>query len=309
MTFSWFSHLLIIAIFAPSISTQSQVFCEPPEINVSLGDAELRTDQNFTCAYNARICPVVFSDTNNNGIKDTGEIIFRGVEVQLTNTAETTVFYNETTDNGENACFAPLSDGETYHVRIPNLVNGNISNWPSTIITTTGNTPTSPNIQQYTVSTTTGTQIAYFGFSPGAITFNVPTSVVFPDSETKNIEQTTQTVVNPIVVNDTRGSITGWSITGVVENFVSVDNLATIPVANGFTSTPGNITINSGTTTGITAGALKTVTSSTNPFTVFQGQNNNGVGQFSISQGISLKIPPVTPSKDYRSVITYTLVN
>jgi SdrD B-like domain/WxL domain surface cell wall-binding len=306
MSFYPVSQLLLLAFLTLPIPASAQVYCEPPAIDLNLGDAELRTDQNFTCAYNARICPIVFSDVNNNGTRETGELIFNGVDVDITNQSETTVIYQETTDNGENACFAPLTDGTTYRVRV---LNPGGSNWPSPIMTSTGINVTYPNIQEFEIDTQSGTILAEFGFSPGGITFNVPTSVTFPAITTKNTAENTTTIVNPIVVEDTRGVITNWTVTGVVENFESTDTQSTIPVANKFTSEPGTISIINGSTNGITKGNNHTVTSTTNPFTVFSGSNNNGNGEYSISQSITLSVPEFTPAKSYESVITYTLIN
>jgi hypothetical protein len=300
------AQIFLTIVFGFSLPINAQVYCEPPSIDVELGDAELRTEQNFTCAYNSRICPIVYSDTNNNGTRENGENVFLGVDVDITNQAETTVIYQETTDNGENACFAPLIDGETYRVRVLNPGN---SNWPSPTMTSSGYSPAFPNIQEFTITNNSGSVLAEFGFSPGGITLNVPEDADFADISVKNISQNATTIVNPIKVVDTRAAISNWSVTGVVENFVSVDTQTTIPVANAFTSTPGAITVTGGTLNGITAGNIHTVTSTTNPFTVMSGANSNGLGEFDISQSITLSVPSFTPSKEYNSVLTYTLVN
>ncbi len=298
--------LLTISLMNLGLYTHAQVFCEPPAIDVELGDAELRTDQNFTCSYNSRICPIVYSDSNNDGVRDPGELVFRDVAVELTNEAETNIIYTENTDNGENACFAPLTDGTTYRVRI---LNGSGTNWPSPQITTPGYDPSFPNIQEYDVTTTTGTQLAEFGFSPGGITLNVPTDVTLLGVTTDDEDQDTSTIISPIEVEDTRSGVTDWSVTGVVENFVSTDSLTTIPIANAFDSNPGTITIISGSADGISGGSGYTVSGTTDPFTVIQGQNNNGLGEFNIEHGITLTVPSYTPAKDYDSTLTYTLIN
>lgn len=297
---------ILLSVLGSVLYAHAQVFCEPPSIDVTLGDAELRTDQNFTCSYNSRICPIVFSDTNNDGVRDAGELVFRGVEVELTNDTETNIIYTEYTDNGENACFAPLTDGTTYRARV---LNGSGSNWPSPIMTTTGYDANFPNIQEFDITTASGTQLAEFGFSPGGITLNVPTSVTLPQVSTSVDAQDTTTIINPIEVEDTRSAVSDWSVTGVIDNFVASDSSATIPIATNFTSTPGTITVLSGTGDGISGGSSFEVTSTSDPFTVFQGQNNNGNGEFNIEQSITLSVPPYTPAKDYTSTITYTLIN
>ena len=302
--------LLSLTLLAGSgVGGVAQVYCEPPSIDVELGDAELRTDQNFTCAYNSRVCPIVYADLNNDGVRNPGETVYRGVEAQLTNEAETTVIYTEITDNGENACFAPLTDGETYRVRIPNGSGGSGTNWPSPIMTTDGYDPSFPNIQEFDITTDSGTQLALFGFSPGGITLDVPESVSFGTINTESETQTVETIVNPVEVEDTRGAITNWSVTGTVTDFVSTDTLSTIPVADAFTHTPGTISIQNGSANGITAGNAYTVTSPSDPFTVFQGTTDNGTGLFAIESEIELAVPAFTPAKDYTATITYTLIN
>lgn len=297
---------LLTTVMSTGLYAHAQVYCEPPSIDVTLGDAELRTDQNFTCSYNSRICPIVYADADNDATRDAGEVVYRGVEVELTNDTETVVIYTESTDNGENACFAPLTDGETYRVRI---LNGSGTNWPSPNINTTGYDPSFPNIQEYSITTTSGTQLAEFGFSPGGITFNVPTTVTLPQVDVSNSDQDSSVVITPITVEDTRDAITDWSLTATVDDFVSVDTQSTIPVANAFENENGSITVTNGLANGISAGNRYTITGTTDPFTVMTGTNTNGTGLFSIDSTITLTIPPFTPAKSYNSVITYTLTN
>ena len=299
----------IVTLLSGSVLGAAQVYCEPPAIDVELGDAELRTDQNFTCAYNSRVCPIVYSDTNNNGTREPGETVYRGVEAQLTNEAETTVIYTEITDQGENACFAPLTDGETYRVRIPGGSDGSTNNWPSPILTSTGYEPSFPNIQEFAITTESGTQLAEFGFSPGALLLDVPENVDFGTITTDSTAQTVRTTINPVEVEDTRGALTNWTVTGTVSDFVSTDTESTIPVAGAFTHTPGTISIQNGSANGISAGDVSTVESVTDPFTVFQGTVDNGTGLFAIESEIALEVPAFTPAKDYSATITYTLIN
>ena len=299
----------ILTLLAGSLPGMAQVYCEPPAIDVELGDAELRTDQNFTCAYNSRVCPIVYSDTNNNGTREAGETVYRGVEAQLTNADETVVIYTEITDAGENACFAPLTDGEIYRVRIPGGSDGSNDNWPSPIMTSAGYDPSFPNIQEFAITTQSGTQLAEFGFSPGALRLDVPETVSFGTLNTDSVPRTVTTTLNPVEVEDTRGALTNWTVTGVVSDFVSADGQSTIPVAGAFTHVPGTISIQNGSANGISPGNVATVTSTTDPFTVFQGTVDNGVGLFAIESELELEVPPFTPAKDYSATITYTLIN
>lgn len=300
---------LAITLSFSGVAGVAQIYCEPPGIDVTLGDAELRTDQNFTCAYNSRVCPIVYADANNNGTREAGETVYRGVEAQLTNQGETVVVYTEITDEGENACFAPLTDGETYRVRIPAGSNGTTDNWPSPILTSAGYDPNFPNIQEFSITTTSGTQLAEFGFSPGGITLDVPVSVNLGTIQTASTDQTVSAIINPVEVEDTRGAITNWTVTGTVTDFVSQDAQSTIPVGGAFTHIPSTISIQNGSANGISGGSTYTVTSPTDPFTVFQGTTDNGNGLFAIESQIELVVPSFTPAKDYEATITYTLIN
>jgi hypothetical protein len=51
--------------------------------NISLSDAEFRTDQDFYCNYESKICPVVFEDTDNDGQLDQNESLVGNQQFNL----------------------------------------------------------------------------------------------------------------------------------------------------------------------------------------------------------------------------------
>jgi hypothetical protein len=263
-------------------------------IAVTLTDAELRTDQNISCAYISRICPDIFLDNNGNGIKDGIDSNIAGLTVRLMNATETAIIAQYTSDTEYNTCFAPLSDATTYRVRIFT---------PPTPFSTTGG-----DFRNYTITNGSGITLAPFGYSNGALSLTVPASVTFPTTTTRGVDQTVSTVVPTITVSDTRLAAPGWTVTATVENFVSTDTLTTLPIANAFTSDPQTITTLSGSSSGITRGATKTVISTTDPFDVISAATTNGTGEYTLNDNISLIVPKLTPAKTYQSVITFTII-
>jgi hypothetical protein len=262
--------------------------------NVTLSDAELRTDQDFTCNYQPKICPIVFLDLNNNGIKDSGETNSAGQSIELLRGDGTTVVTTLTTDAGGNNCFDSLAGGGTeYKIR-------NIN--PLTIYSTTG-----LNTKTTLVSSSTTTTTIYFGYSAGILTMTAPSTTTFQTRNTQTTSQTSCAAINPIQVTDSRITNPGWSLSATIDNFIAPAQQANISVSNKLSMNPGNINIISGQS-GTQQGIGKTVVSTTDPVSIMYSGAGSGLGVYEIDLGLCLQLDPYTPAGNYQSTITYTLI-
>ncbi|NJL97038.1 hypothetical protein HC864_04490 [Candidatus Gracilibacteria bacterium] len=292
------SQLFLMGFVMISIIGSSQETCDnlqptDNQLDLEVSDAELRTDQDFSCNFNARICPIVFSDDNQDGIRDSGDATLEGITVTLSDPSETTIYYTIETDGGENTCFEPLADGQSYLVRVTTP--------PTPFLTTGSETAT------YTIDSGSGIQTPLFGYSNGEIDLNVPSSLTFPSQATSSIDQTASVTLSYVEVIDTRVGSPGFSVTATVDNFESIAS-NTIPIADAFTSTPQSINVISGQTSGLTPGSQKTVTSISDPFTVMEASSGNGTGTYQIDDVFDLIVPAFTPADTYNSVITFTVI-
>jgi hypothetical protein len=275
----------------------SQVVCdnlspENNQIDVNLSDAELRTDQDFSCNFNARICPIVFSDNNNDGIKNGSDISLLGIPIRLSSLDETVIYSTISTDASGNACFEPLADGQDYLVRV--LAP------PSPYLTTI-----SDNLS-FSISSSSGIQLAMFGYSSGNITLNAPSTMTFPSTVTKNVAETVSKELSYIEVVDTRIGSPGFVVTATVQNFISGSDQ--ISIVDSWTSDPQTVQVITGSGNGLTPGATKTVTSDTDPFSVIEASSGNGLGTYRINDIFDLTIPAFTPIGNYESIITFTVI-
>lgn len=288
----------LVGFMSFGLNGQSQETCDNlqpsnNQLDLTLSDAELRTDQDFSCNFNARICPIVFSDDDGDGLRDTGEVALEGVTVVLSDPGETTTYYTIETDSGENSCFEPLADGQSYLVRVTT---------PPTPFLTTGSETAS-----FTIGSDSGIQTPLFGYSNGQINLNVPASITFPSRTTQSVADTTSVTLSFVEVIDTRLGSPGFSVTATIDDLTSVAS-DTIPVANAFTSTPQTVNVINGVGTGVTPGPQKTVTSTSDPFTVIEASAGNGTGTYQIDDAFDLIVPPFTPAGTYNSVITFTVI-
>jgi SdrD B-like domain len=263
-------------------------------LNVTLNDAELRTDQDFTCNYNPKICPHVFVDIDANGIQGSGEANVSGQTINLYRADGTTLVSTLVTDSGGNVCFDSIAGGATVY----NITNPN----PLTAFNSTGG-----DTQQATIASNDATTIIRFGYTSGSLSLTVPPSVTFPTKSTSSKTETSCTDINPIEVIDTRIGQPGWSVTAVVEDFVVDNSTLTLRVADKFTGTPGSVTTVIGAS-GPQAGNAKTVTSTTDPFTVITAGSGDGRGTYRINEGICQQLDPYTPTAAYHTVITFTII-
>ncbi|MBC7471945.1 MAG: hypothetical protein H7196_01610, partial [candidate division SR1 bacterium] len=264
------------------------------QINLTLTDAELRSDQDFTCNYQPKICPIVFYDLNADGIQSTGEGNVSGQTISLYRENGIDLVSSIITDTAGNTCFNSIAGGgNIYKIIDPN---------PLTIYNTTGG-----QIRQVSVASNNVRTNVKFGYTNGILTLATPPSVSFPTINTSSSPQTVCTSINPIVVLDTRISQTGWSVTGVVDNFYAANNNNTLSVVNKFRSSPGSVSVISGLT-GPQGGVNKTVTATDDAFTVFSVNSGQGRGNYSINQDICQDLDPYTATGSYTTVITYTII-
>jgi uncharacterized repeat protein (TIGR01451 family) len=262
--------------------------------NVTLSDAELRTDQDFTCNYQPKICPIVFLDLNNNGIKDAGEANSAGQSIELLRNDGITIVTTIVTDALGNNCFQSLAGGGTeYLVRNAN---------PLTVYSTTG-----INIKSTLVSSSSTTTTIYFGYSAGILTMTAPTTTTFQTRNTQTTSQNSCANINPIQVSDSRITNPGWSLSATIDNFIAPAQQANISVANKLSMNPGIVNVISGQI-GPQQGGGKTVTSTTDPVSVMYSGGSSGLGVYEIDLGLCLQLDPYTPAGNYQSTITYTLI-
>jgi hypothetical protein len=260
---------------------------------LTLSDAEVRAGQDFRCNYLASLCPVVFQDVSANGIFDGSDTLINGVLIDLEN-EDGTVIFASTISTSTPLCFDGLLHGRTYRL--------NISSPPP------GNSTTGGNIQTQFITYTSQSTDVFFGYSDGLLILNVPESVTLPSITVSNQVTNTSTDIDPIQVIDTRLSNPGWTLTATVDDFVAQANGAVINVADNFTNTPGSVIVNSGQTGGIGIGSVKTVTSTIDAMSIFNGAPGNSVGDYQIDTNIDLAVPPFTIAAPYQTSYIYTLI-
>jgi uncharacterized repeat protein (TIGR01451 family) len=264
------------------------------ERNVTLSDAELRSDQDFTCNYTPKICPVVFNDLNADGIQSSNETNVSGQTIQLYREDGLALVTSLVTDAAGLVCFNTVAGGGTvYKITNPNPLTPTLTTLSNTLTTVVG----SNNL----------TSTLKFGYSLGILTLTVPPTVVFPPTVISSTSSTRCVEVNPIQVLDSRSDQPGWSVTGVVEDFTVPQSNKTLLVANKFTSSPGTVTTIIGQS-GPQVGNSRTVTSTTDPFTVVTSGAGQGKGTYRVNQSLCQIVDPYSQSGSYQSVITYTII-
>ena len=277
-----------------------RMFCENilpvnAQRSLTLSDAELRTDQDFTCNYNARLCPVVFQDIDSNGIKNGGDTFIDNTSVQLLASNQITVLDTLNYTSGVSPCFNSTVGGQTYYLKIPTP--------PTAASTTGGNT-----LIQY-VSYNTGRRDVYFGYTSGELTLSTPASISLSSLQVSTTDTTSSGVVPDITVIDSRLGAPGWTLSATVNNFVATDSSNfTISVAGKLTNTPGTTLITNGNSTGVQPGNVKTVTSTVDPAPILSTSSGNGTGNYKVETGIDLIVPPFVRASAYNSSYIFTLI-
>ncbi|MEI6728036.1 MAG: SdrD B-like domain-containing protein [bacterium] len=262
--------------------------------NLSLSDAELRAGQDFTCNYQAKICPIVFEDINVNGKYDTGvDTLTSSIQVQLKSQDGNTT-YSIITTNGSAQCFENLLHGRTYSLNIPTPPSGD---------NTTGG-----NSQTKLITYETTQFNVNFGYTNGSLVLNVPSVFNLPAITVSSKETATSVDITPIQVIDTRLANPGWTLTATIQDFVSTtDNNVVIPISSAFRNIPGSVQVNSGPTNGINIGQQKTVNSTSDIMTIFAATPGFSRGDYQISTNIRLTVPPFSRSTSYQTNYIYTL--
>lgn len=268
------------------------------ERNFDLSDAELRTDQDFSCNYTARICPVVFEDINGNRAKNLSEPLFDGTIVELrrqsTNSLLTSLTVNSATTQPQ--CFDNLASGEMYTIIVSN---------PPTPYNTVGQNSTPVQATVLILN-----QFLYLGYtqSSGIITLDASPSVSFPAIIVSNNEQQVTTSVPFVEVNDQRSGNVPWSVSSVMSNFQRQTITNILPINNRFTFNPDTITVIQGNESVITRGNSKTIQSDQDSADIFNTGGFDGSGQYSISVDIDYNVPAGASGGNYQGEITFTLI-
>ncbi|MEM1312631.1 MAG: SdrD B-like domain-containing protein [Patescibacteria group bacterium] len=262
--------------------------------NITLGDAELRTDQDFTCNYIAKICVEVFQDDNANGIQDGGESRLAGVDIKLLTQDGQSEIYTLATDANGEQCFEPLLNSTIYKVQVVNP--------PSPYSTTGGDE------QDVGVTYQTGSQQVKFGYSLGSLSLTAEETVSLGSIEISPNPQTVCTVINDIQVVDTRIGKPGWTVTATIDNFQDInDSAKIISVANAVELAPQTVTVVSGDSIGISPGQTKTVTSTVDPVSVMSSASGNGQGTFNTKMNLCLVVPAFTTQGQYYTTVNFVV--
>ena len=276
-----------------------KVFCDTinptgGERNLNLSDAEIRAGQDFRCNYQNSICPIVFEDQNTNGLKGISEPLITGVDVQLKSFDGNTVLATITSNNSAQ-CFQNLSHGRTYKVVVP--------------LPPVGNNLTGGNTKDVYVNYRQSEIPVTFGYGFGSLVLNAPTSINFPSLTVSATPNDTTANIVPIQVIDTRLSNPGWSLSALVGNFNSSTVQAEpIPVANAFFNSPETVTVNDGQTGGINIGESKRITSATEAMSIFQGNQGQSKGNYSINSRVTLTVPAYIRATNYSTNYIFTII-
>jgi hypothetical protein len=280
------------------------------EINgLNLNDAEIKTDQNFICNYQAKICVYVFIDNNSNNSIDTTDSLIAGINVKLSGnsdgTAVATIPTTATKDGSNNwipICFTPLLAGKNYDVTLLSNPGGIASN------------NLGDGISQKAVAISFGviTKNLYFGFNPnsGSVSITADSSTTFGSVDVKNYSQNTCGTTSNIQVIDTRNTDPGWLVSAVVDDFVLPSGTnKKLFVGSNLTAQPQNLIIVQNLDNGSnrTLGNSHTVSSTTDPITVMQTTASNGQGTTKSQMQACLDVPSYSPMGTYTSIITFTV--
>jgi uncharacterized repeat protein (TIGR01451 family) len=262
--------------------------------NITLGDAELRTDQDFTCNYVAKICVTVFQDNNSDGVQNGVESRLGGITVKLLSQDGLTEIYSISSVTSGLQCFEPLLNNKIYKVQVINPPSPN---------STTGG-----NVKEVGVTYQTGTNNIAFGYSVGSISLTAEETVTLGSIPISSTPQEVCTTIHDIQVVDTRNYKPGWSVTATVNNFVDSTNSSnTIPVAGRVELKPKTVTIVSGNSTGISPGQTRTISSTTDSVSVFAASSDNGLGTFKTDMDLCLTVPAFSKLGQYYTTVNFVV--
>jgi hypothetical protein len=262
--------------------------------DVTVSDAELRTDQDFYCNYTAKICPIVFMDNNANGKFDVTEVGNTGSTVQLRDAGGALLNTIQTSADGS-VCFVGLLANENYRIQ---------NNDPLDTIVTTGS-----NNRQSFIPYGTSTTTVLFGYtSAGELTISSSPTVNLGTFAVTNKDKPVSAPA-VVTVSDTRSSLAGWLASCTVDDFVDQNLVApALPIANRFSSSPTLLT-QQGTANqppNVTIGTTKTVTNITDPFMIAFADPGYGVGVFDTTTTLGYIIPSFSQIGAYQTTVTCT---
>ena len=261
---------------------------------LTLGDAELRTDQDFTCNYTAKICFTVFQDDNVNGLQDGVESRLGGLVIKLFSQDGLTEIYTSTTATSVQQCFEPLVNDTIYKVEVMS---------PPTPYSTTGG-----DFQLVGVTYQSGTRNINFGYGTGSISLSAEQDVTLGNVAISSSVQNVCTVIHDIQVVDTRLNRPGWSVTATVDDFVDQTNSANIIPSGGRVElSPQTVTVVGGNSDGISPGQSKTIADTNDPVQVFSASSNNGNGTYKTNMQLCLAIPAFTKLGEYKTTVNFVV--
>jgi hypothetical protein len=271
---------------------------DPSQRSISLGDVELRTDQDFTCNFVPRICPAVFLDLNANGIINGAEVLEDGVVVELYDQTELNLIDSlTTTDILNQTCFEELGGNTSYRVKIPS---------PLTPYSTTGG-----NVVEVTTAQSSSLINVYFGYgSGGTLSLQMPPGVSFTGLSVSSEDQLSDTDVNPIKVTDFRLGSQGWTVTcNFSRDFELLSNPAqTLPIANRLSNRPQNFQNNGGEITSISLGNNTTVPATGNSFSMVQAGVGSGSGVTDIATNLEYNLPAFSLAGEFQTSLVCTVI-
>jgi hypothetical protein len=288
---------ITIALFCDVVSPAGGVR------SIVLSDAELRTDQDFTCNYQAQICPIVFEDANINGTKETVENIYNNIIVELRRAEDNFLVGTITTNPNlsEYECFTELGSGQLYNVIVTNP--------PTAFSTTSGD---SISIESTLL---TAKQNVSFGYSEGGILIDASPQVFFPNISVQNQDAVVQTNIPFVEVRDLRSANLPWSVTATSTDFnsIAVQGIV-LPIEQRLTLKPGTVTVVNrpgGASQGasfINRGGNYTVQSTSDQAGIFNTGATNGTGQYRINVNVDYLVPAYSPVSNYQAVVTFVLI-
>jgi len=263
-------------------------------IDVSLADAELRTDQDFTCNYTAKICFTIFQDIDADGTYNTGiDPRIAGLAVDLLNNDGVTQVYTQTSSDSGQQCFEPLAN-ITYKVKIPT---------PPTPFSTTGG-----NEQTIPITYSSGVVQVAFGYTNGTLSLTSQPSINLATKSVTTANDSSCGVIQDIQVIDTRIGGEGWSVTATVDDFKdTLNNTITLPIANKFSSSPSTVSIVSGVGSNRFPGQTKTVSSITDPFTAMTASPGSGNGTTKVNTNVCQIIDAYGRAGNFATSVLFTV--
>lgn len=265
------------------------------ERTIDLQDAELRTDQDFTCNYNAEVCVELFMDLDEDGVFNNADYRIGGETINILRNNETTPFTSIQNTIAGTDCFGTLRNGIQYSINIPT---------PPTPISTTGG-----NTQIQDIFFESGTTTLQFGYSSGDLTLTTDETLSFGSFATSDTITQRCATVTSVTVSETRLGIPGYSITATISDFEYQNSSERITIAERLTSTPGSITVISGDPQDApTIGIAKTATSTQDPLPIMSAGTGLGFGTYSADVQFCLNVPAYSLAGNLESIITFTAV-